>query len=926
MVFSYPKLINTERTSKMKNLLKKLSAIAISAIMAVSALPISAYAKDEPQVIPEGYGLTEIDESNIDDCFEKLIADNGYETEHETMTEEESAEYQKLWNDEVAAHADEPVPSDADSKSKYNDSTGYFRSFLTDEDELKLYDDIKAQLEDFYWSNEEPVTTDGVNYYFGGMNYDKTKITLNRAGIIIRLVRESCPKYFFLYNWSGSNGFIKFKVFDEYLTRAEINRCRDIIENLTDQWMKEISGIKEPLFREEAVYGIVLDHIRVYGMLPRLDENGNVMTDENGKIINTQSNQNIVGALVNRHCMCTGYSYAMAHLCYAAGIDCIYVWSGTHAFNLVKLYGNWYCIDTTWIDKNVDDHDSNRVDKSSFNVNKSNEVFSKSGTEDRHEYADYYEATWKIPLPKCTHDLVTDGSRTVKVTFSGDGISIPAQALKWGEKALKPASPVKDGYRFGGWYKDSKYTEPFNFNAPYIYADTTLYARFTKIQSSDEGMTIEEGVLTGYTGNSTTFVVPADVHTIDTQSSFYTPYNNEKYEVAAGNNWFTAVDGVLFSKDTKTLVAYPRNKAGTSYIIPTGVKTLGKRAFYYNRKLETVTLPKGVESLENYVFLGSKLKHVNLPDSVTYIGWQVYSCPELADPITVPESVKTLSGSAFAGVKSKSVTINAQITSLAYQLFKDCTELEYVVLPATLTTMGEDVFSGCTSLKDIYFMGTKEQWDAIDKTKAALPDGVTMHYGEEPAPAGNVVATYGGSEHIFNDLTTLAKDKSFKNASGAVEITINADLTTPQVFTLPSKATSVTLKAPVAHTVAIKAATLSVKGNLTVENLTLVSGKKNTAITAKKAFSAANCTLGIIKVTGHADITNCVVNGTLTLSEKNNNTTLNEVTLNGNLTCSGGLTLVGCTITGDIKVTGILTMSSDSKITGKLNIGGISIV
>ena len=598
----------------MKHLFRKLSAAAISAIMAITALPVAAYSEGEEALfIPEEYGLVETDAADIDAYLGEMLADS----ENERMTEEESAEYRKLWNAEVAAYADEPVPSDAASKAKYNDSTKYFRSLLNGEDELKLYDDIKAQFEDFYWGSEEPVSTDGVNYYFGGVNYDSTKITSSRAGTILSLVKHSCPKYFFSNSWSSSVGFMKFKVNDEYLTRAEINRCRDIIESLTDKWMKEISGITEPLFREEAVYGIVLDHIRVYGTLPRLDENGDVMTDENGNVINTASNQNIVGALVNRHCMCTGYSYAMAHLCYAAGIDCLYVWSGTHAFNLVKLYGNWYCIDTTWMDRNVDDHDSTRVDKSNYCVNKSHATFLQPGKESSHKYADYYEATWKTPLPECTRDVVTDDTRTCTIKFSGDGVSLPTQTLKWGETISKPVTPTKNGYRFGGWYTDSKYTEPFDFDNPYIYGDTKLYARFTQIQSSDEGMTIEEGVLTGYTGTATTFVVPADVHTIENSTDYFNIYNNEKYEVAAGNNFFTAVDGVLFSKDMKTLVAYPRNKAGTSYSVPTGVKTIRKPAFYRNRNLETVTLPDGVERIEHWAFLSSKIKHVNIPESVT---------------------------------------------------------------------------------------------------------------------------------------------------------------------------------------------------------------------------------------------------------------------------------------------------------------------
>ena len=222
-------------------------------------------------------------------------------------------------------------------------------------------------------------------------------------------------------------------------------------------------------------------------------------------------------------------------------------------------------------------------------------------------------------------------------------------------------------------------------------------------------MTIKEGVLTGYNGTATTFVVPADVHTIENKLDINI-YSNEKYKVASGNNWFTAVDGVLLSKDKKTLTAYPRNKQGKTYKVPAKTTTIGAYAFCASRNVEKVTLPKGLKTIGSIAFYNSNLKRVNIPKSVTYIGTQ-----------------------AFSKMKIKDITIDSKITSLEYELFADCSELESVVLPASLTSMSTDVFKNCKSLKDIYFLGTKEQWDTIDKTAAAIPAGVTMHYGQMPA-------------------------------------------------------------------------------------------------------------------------------------------------------------------------------------------------
>jgi len=65
--------------------------------------------------------------------------------------------------------------------------------------------------------------------------------------------------------------------------------------------------------------------------------------------------QTIYGALVTGSIQCEGYAKAMMYLCDMAGIECVVVTgtnesNETHAWNCVKLDGNWYNVDTTWDD------------------------------------------------------------------------------------------------------------------------------------------------------------------------------------------------------------------------------------------------------------------------------------------------------------------------------------------------------------------------------------------------------------------------------------------------------------------------------------------------------------------------------------------------------------------------------------------------
>lgn len=67
---------------------------------------------------------------------------------------------------------------------------------------------------------------------------------------------------------------------------------------------------------------------------------------------------------------------------------------------------------------------------------------------------------------------------TFTVTFdTAGGSSIENQTIDRWNNAIEPKEPIKDGYKFIGWYEDSTYQFRFDFYQP-ITADTTLYAKW----------------------------------------------------------------------------------------------------------------------------------------------------------------------------------------------------------------------------------------------------------------------------------------------------------------------------------------------------------------------------------------------------------------------------------------------------------------
>ncbi|MDR2712583.1 MAG: InlB B-repeat-containing protein [Clostridiales bacterium] len=75
----------------------------------------------------------------------------------------------------------------------------------------------------------------------------------------------------------------------------------------------------------------------------------------------------------------------------------------------------------------------------------------------------------------------TGGGTTYYVTFNSDGgSSVPQQAVKAGDKAIKPANPTKEGYLFVNWYTDADCTNLYDFNTT-VNGSFTLYAKWIEI-------------------------------------------------------------------------------------------------------------------------------------------------------------------------------------------------------------------------------------------------------------------------------------------------------------------------------------------------------------------------------------------------------------------------------------------------------------
>ena len=91
-------------------------------------------------------------------------------------------------------------------------------------------------------------------------------------------------------------------------------------------------------------------------------------------------------------------------------------------------------------------------------------------------------------------------------------------------------------------------------------------------------------------------VLPNSVMKIEA-GAFYGCTALESITVTPENKYFCSKDGVLYSKDMKTIIAYPTGKKSVSFDIPNSVTKIETGSFYACEELKSVTISNSVTEI-----------------------------------------------------------------------------------------------------------------------------------------------------------------------------------------------------------------------------------------------------------------------------------------------------------------------------------------
>ena len=220
---------------------------------------------------------------------------------------------------------------------------------------------------------------------------------------------------------------------------------------------------------------------------------------------------------------------------------------------------------------------------------------------------------------------------------------------------------------------------------------------------------------------------------------FYYTKNLKAVIVDPENEYFTSVDGVLYSKDMTEIILCPiknyqyKEGLAAGLVAPTDEDSAETYILKFNKKYgETES-----DEDEEYEKQFTSFLTYEIPETVTKIADSCFSDCDKLTFVKIPEGVKEIGSLAFFKCKSfETISIPDGVESIGSDGFSYCEKVTYIFVPESVKSIGHHAFFGCLGCEKIY-MGAKSE-DEIETGDNWLPrkstkslKNIEVVYGQE---------------------------------------------------------------------------------------------------------------------------------------------------------------------------------------------------
>ena len=186
-----------------------------------------------------------------------------------------------------------------------------------------------------------------------------------------------------------------------------------------------------------------------------------------------------------------------------------------------------------------------------------------------------------------------------------------------------------------------------------------------------------------YSTSITKVTIPENVSYIG-EAPFQECNSLTSLTVDSNNPYYKSADNIVFSKDGKTILFSTIYAGKANYTIPDGVTTLCERAFCGNQVIKNLTIPGSVTEIPTELFTGqfsenkTALESLTVQNGVKTLGNECFSGCSHLTKVSLPDSVTSIGYCVFSGTAIEELRIPKKITTIPAHFFSPDTKKLYI--------------------------------------------------------------------------------------------------------------------------------------------------------------------------------------------------------------------------------------------------------